>query len=413
MTSRTLLVLSASVGSGHTSAATNLESQLRKEQSGWNIVHVNICDFAPKWQRFLLEDIWLAFSTWPLLRKFYGLIHRKVVCSDRLALHLCRFFSIITANLMRHFGGQRVVALIALHPGAACVARIWRLQADIYTCAVATDMVVHSFHAMPGIDRVFGDKRGAFTSYHARILKNSDQFVNSGLPVGGESVGNKLIWVEGLKREFSVLVTFGSSGARLVRHIFRILRLAHALPDIHLTIVCGRNKLAETLYSSFVASLGLRNQISVLGFVKDMRSLVRGSDIVVGKAGGITIAESLAESKSFVAIDFLPGQEEYNVNFLVNECYGYAAFNLRALLQAINYERKIGYKRAPLHIITSGVACISETTGADLAKRISWTKRIKKTEQAPEASELIPHRQLHHAVGHDLFGVCRRPFRTR
>ena len=47
-----------------------------------------------------------------------------------------------------------------------------------------------------------------------------------------------------------------------------------------------------------------------------MVSLLRAADVVVGKPGGLTVSESLACGRPFIATCCLGGQEGHNVQFL-------------------------------------------------------------------------------------------------
>ncbi|MFU8831965.1 MAG: MGDG synthase family glycosyltransferase [Wenzhouxiangella sp.] len=49
---------------------------------------------------------------------------------------------------------------------------------------------------------------------------------------------------------------------------------------------------------------------------RSMSTLVRAADIVVGKPGGLSVAEALACGRPFFAVRCLGGQESYNVSFL-------------------------------------------------------------------------------------------------
>lgn len=394
MQTRTLLLLSASVGSGHTSAAAQLHSELSQALHNIDVEHINICNFAPKWQRFLLEKVWLLFSTWPILRFLYSFAHKRIVSSDSCALKLCPFFRTITTNLMKSFSEHKIVAIIALHPGAACVAHLWKLERDVYICAAATDMVVHSFHVLPGFDRVFGDNRGVFSSVRARHMKSSDRFVASGLPVycGSRNVVDRFVPHSDLHRDFVFLITFGGSGTRLLAHIGNILRLAYAMPDAQIFVVCGRSRISRLLFLLWVSALGLTNKFFVFGFVNDMRALTRHADIVIGKAGGITIAETIACSRPFIAIDFLPGQEEYNVDFLVKEGLGHAALTFPKLLSAIRAEKEtlnLGKANSNFEKLASrGVVAVAEIIALDLAMFSLSVKQLERQRSVVKVKEL-------------------------
>ena len=53
-----------------------------------------------------------------------------------------------------------------------------------------------------------------------------------------------------------------------------------------------------------------------LGFTTDFPELLAASDLVVGKAGGLTVAESTTLGVPMIVFDPIPGQEEYNAEYL-------------------------------------------------------------------------------------------------
>ena len=59
--------------------------------------------------------------------------------------------------------------------------------------------------------------------------------------------------------------------------------------------------------------------IHILGYVDNVEELMEISDIIVTKPGGLTVAEALSKGLAIVIAGCLPGQEERNSRFLVNE----------------------------------------------------------------------------------------------
>lgn len=81
---------------------------------------------------------------------------------------------------------------------------------------------------------------------------------------------------------------------------------------IEITIVTGANRSA---YQRLQA-LNLRQPIELLGLVDDMPARMARADVVVGKTGGVMIAETLASGAALIALTPGPGQEAANASFL-------------------------------------------------------------------------------------------------
>ncbi len=103
-----------------------------------------------------------------------------------------------------------------------------------------------------------------------------------------------------------------------IRTIARTL-LARDIEGV-LVIAAGRN---ETLLSE-LADLqpGHTLDMRLLGYIDYMDSLITASDLVVTKAGGLITSEVLARGVPLVVIDPILGQEEWNADFVVNSGAG-------------------------------------------------------------------------------------------
>jgi processive 1,2-diacylglycerol beta-glucosyltransferase len=93
--------------------------------------------------------------------------------------------------------------------------------------------------------------------------------------------------------------------------------------DVELTVVCGSAKGAVERVERVVATEGL--QANVLGFERDMAARVRDAHVVVGKAGGLTVTESLVAGRPMVLVGTVPGNELANEELVVSHHAGYAS----------------------------------------------------------------------------------------
>jgi 1,2-diacylglycerol 3-beta-galactosyltransferase len=62
--------------------------------------------------------------------------------------------------------------------------------------------------------------------------------------------------------------------------------------------------------------------IQVQNYVTNMPDWMRCADLLVTKAGGLVLSEGLAAGLPVVLIDYLPGQEEGNVRFILDNLAG-------------------------------------------------------------------------------------------
>jgi processive 1,2-diacylglycerol beta-glucosyltransferase len=63
---------------------------------------------------------------------------------------------------------------------------------------------------------------------------------------------------------------------------------------------------------------GPHMRLKVLGHIDYLDDLVAASDLVITKAGGLIVSEVLARGRPLLVIDPIPGQEEWNADYIVS-----------------------------------------------------------------------------------------------
>ena len=119
---------------------------------------------------------------------------------------------------------------------------------------------------------------------------------------------------------FTALLVGGGEGMGPVAAIAHAVarRLAAAGTDAQLVVICGRNdRLRRSLQQ---ADWPL--PVHVYGFVEDMQEWMTAGDCIITKAGPGTIAEALICGLPILLSGFVPGQEEGNVPFVVENGVG-------------------------------------------------------------------------------------------
>jgi processive 1,2-diacylglycerol beta-glucosyltransferase len=75
----------------------------------------------------------------------------------------------------------------------------------------------------------------------------------------------------------------------------------------------------------------------VIGFTNQMDGWMAASDLLVGKAGGLTSSEALARGLVLVIVNPIPGQEERNSDHFLEEGVAIRCNNLPALAYKIDH----------------------------------------------------------------------------
>ncbi len=104
--------------------------------------------------------------------------------------------------------------------------------------------------------------------------------------------------------------------------------------DAQIAFVCGRN-ISQFQRISTLAAKYPHAPIKVYGFVDFMYELMNMADVIVTKAGPATIFESLLLQKPLILTQRLYGQEQGNVDFVVNNGLGWFISKPRAMMEKI------------------------------------------------------------------------------
>ncbi len=117
---------------------------------------------------------------------------------------------------------------------------------------------------------------------------------------------------------FTVLLMGGGEGSGKMNDI--ILALNRSRLKIQLIVICGKNK---RLFMRLEREKGrFYIPIRIYGFTDAVHELMAESDLLITKAGPGTIAEALAMDLPMIITSWLPGQEEGNVQFVIDEDIG-------------------------------------------------------------------------------------------
>jgi processive 1,2-diacylglycerol beta-glucosyltransferase len=98
---------------------------------------------------------------------------------------------------------------------------------------------------------------------------------------------------------------------------FLLEKLSVFKEKLGLIFVCGYN---EDLYKRLeVLAEKIEYKIKLLGYADNVEELMQASDLIITKAGGITLTESLVSGLPAVVIKPIPGQEEGNAGYLASK----------------------------------------------------------------------------------------------
>jgi len=371
-TQRTLLFLIADTGAGHRSAANAINNAItlisKQQQQEWQArpdvqpveadigmqktllaaavvpqpptYRVEIVDVFEEYGRFPLREAVKLYG--PTIRynpKLYGEFFRQSNRDSAMVAVKTIATPLIFNGLLRLITSVQPDVIVSIHPmlNHVTVQALRELQLNIPFITVVTDLVsAHHAWFAPGVDRYIVPTEQAKQLYLRRGL-DPEHVSLLGMPIDPKYT-MPMESKEALRRKFNlkagiptILLVGGGDGAGGLQKAVRAISRAH-LP-VQLMVVTGRNRRLYTHLQRTRATLHVPAKI--FGFVQNMPELMHASDVIITKAGPGTICEALACTLPVILSGYVPGQEEGNIDFVVNNDVGVLALDPPTLIDTL------------------------------------------------------------------------------
>jgi len=334
-TLRRVLILSASSGAGHVRAAQALENAFGA-RGDCAVEHVDALDYTSKLFQKIYNQAYIA-----LVRRTPGLMGLLYDRADRPWRHLSRRLALDRLNT-----GPMIRLLQRVQPDL-CVATHF-LPAELIAwlkakrkiraqhVIVVTDFDVHAMWLCRTVDRycVAVDEAA---EYLARLGVPREALRVTGIPIDpvfaepkSRREARRRLGLD-LDRT-TLLVSAGGYGVGPIERLVADL-LALGQPW-QIVAVAGRaEQVRERLTVLARRATKLRDaatRLHVVGFTDVMDEWMAAADLLVGKAGGLTVSEALARALPMAIIQPIPGQEERNADHLLERGAAIRCNNLPA-----------------------------------------------------------------------------------
>lgn len=329
-----VMVLSAAAATGHLRAADALVSAF--EAKGVSAQHIEVLRYTNPIFRKIYSDLYVELMTRgpDLLGWLYKTLDRPWQFQKRrMALDRLN-----TGPFVKLIKQQNPDLALCTHflPAEILLYLRKRKILDIPIGVVVTDFDAHAMWLLKKVDWYFVACEETRVYLAALGIPLETIFV-TGIPI------DPIFGVEKSKKEarihlgldpdrITLLVSAGGFGVGPVESLVRTLHeIRH---PVQISVICGRNKRLEDHLKSLS---GLWHPMKVIGFTNQMDIWMAASDILVGKAGGLTSSEALARGLVLVIVNPIPGQEERNSDHFLEEGVGIRCNNLPALSFKIDY----------------------------------------------------------------------------
>lgn len=312
-----VLILSASVGSGHVKAADALARAMRCRSDVDEVLSDDSLDHTNVLHKQFYSTLYKKLSA--MLPEFLGWWYETsddpwVADKGRLLIDLPQALPLI--NLVREFKPD-VILCTHFMPAGVISWLIANGKLEARLGVVITDFHFHAFWITRAFNWYFVAQEDDKIHMEALGLP-ADRIEVTGIPVepefGAPVNVNAVLERHGLQAgRPTILVAGGALGmspaTAVVRQLMQLDR------DFQAIIVCGKN---EEMQNEIVDLLKDRPaDFRVFGYTKEMSDFMSVATILLSKPGGMTTAEAVACGLPMMILDPIGGQEERNADVLL------------------------------------------------------------------------------------------------
>lgn len=326
-----IAILSVSAGAGHVRAAEAVKTVA--ESRGVEAVHIDLMDLVPRLFKKVYSESYIEFvEKFPELWGYmYNKSDRSRKSGLRDLMHMIERLN--TKKLFKVLEQEQADHILCTHflPPHLLSRKIAKGKFDKPVWVQVTDFDVHRLWVHEHMAGYFtASEEVAWRLAEKGISKDNIQV--SGIPimpVFSKKVSKRKVLTDlGLKSSKpTLLLMAGGAGVGDMEQLAeRILKMNL---DLQVIALAGRNE--DLLKKLNKLQAMYPNQIVPMGFTREIENFMRASDFAVTKPGGLTSSECLATGLPMIIISPIPGQEERNSDYLLENAAALKAYDSAGL----------------------------------------------------------------------------------
>ncbi len=310
-----LLILSITTGQGHHQTGKAITTYM--EQNGHEVTQLDCYEyFSPAIKEALSNGYLLSTKYSPkLYGKFYRLAEKmERKSSNTVLLQITN--SIFHKKMEKFLEDYKPDVVVCTHVYAALLMTYLKDHGTEYpTLGVITDFKVHPHWEVTKLDYYVLPNEYLIPSMMKKGFQK-EQLLPFGIPIFEKfrTKADKKTAREQLSFDDipTILVMSGSMGygniAKMIKNIDSVDQ------NFQIITVCGNNKKLKKK----IDKATYQHKVYNFGFVDNVDKLMDAADCIITKPGGLTVSESLAKELPMAIFKPIPGQEERNLEFLLN-----------------------------------------------------------------------------------------------
>lgn len=316
-----IIVLYASVGGGHFKAAEGIKNYILDNYKNCEVQMIDALKYTNKIVDKIVIKSYVNMAKyspkmWGEIYKFSEKQYSPATFSNAVQM-------ILSNKLLALLEYEEPDIIISTHPFITeMVASLKKREKfDVELNVIITDYASHKFWELKPeyVNRYFVANNEMKAGLVFNGIDENKIFV-TGIPVNPaflNEYNKELIYKEfDLDPNLKTVLMFGGGeyGLSNVKDFFKSLLAVNK--DIQVIAIAGKNVKIQKMFKEISSEFD--KKVIVLGYTNKIPELMNISDFIISKPGGLTTTEILVSNVPFIIINPIPGQEEENARFLLN-----------------------------------------------------------------------------------------------
>ena len=323
---RRILLISASIGGGHTAAARALEAACIER--GLEVKHIDLLNYIPLPLRLVYRQTYFDLvRTAPDFIDWLGknLDRHPTESKSRRQKLRARISRLISYYLPRAINEYQPDWIVHTHFIAPEILSTRGQRLKIPQAVVITDFAAHSLWLQPKIARYFVACEEVKVHLEMSGV-DSERIAITGIPIDVRFAARES--KEGARRTLGLsqskdFLLFMASGLdeKVLPPLLRQLETLRY--PLKAAVILGRSEELRDIAERELRPETTDVDVELIGYTKEMPRYMAAADLLVGKPGGLTTSEALAAGLPFAVVSPYPLQEEANTTFLLEHGVGF------------------------------------------------------------------------------------------
>lgn len=327
-----ILLLPVSAGYGHIKAAAALEKGFKEIDAHVQVINEDAFKYAGPIIKGIYKN-WYAFS----IRKMpqvYGFLYRETNKFKKIQRIMDKprlLFEEMNSFRLEHFISKfNPDIIVSLHILPESLVSFWKKRKKLKNVrhfVIMTDYGGHRLWIQPEVDRYYvaHEDVAAFVKF----FEVPDERIRTlGIPVNPQ-FSLKRIDKNKIKREIGIAnskpTAFMFANGLVEDVLLKSMKsLANVSNGFNLVISAERESTRKIIKEQIKK---YRFKAIIKEYIKNVQEYMAVSDVLISKSGGLVVSEALAMGLPMIVLSPIPGQEEINATFLLENEAGLMASN--------------------------------------------------------------------------------------